>query len=190
MPELADLPGLTTRLSAALTEAKVPHAVTGAIAMAAHGFVRATMDIDVLVIVPSLRLPEVFAIVRTLGFAGEDRALIEAVRARAVAELRSGSASVEIIVPSLPYHHEVLRRSVAGELKGARIPFVTPEDLIVLKMLWLREKDRADIRALLSARQGNLDLGYLRRTLGEILPAEDARHALLQGMIEDAGGAP
>jgi len=177
--DLADLPGLATRLSAALTEAKVPHAVSGAIAMAAHGFVRATMDIDVLVIVPSLRLPEVFAIVRTFGFAGEDRALIDAVRVRAVAELRSGSASVEIIVPVLPYHHEVLRRSVIVDTKGTRVPFVTPEDLVVLKMLWLREKDRADVRALVAARRGRLDEAYIRATLESLLPPGDHRIAEL-----------
>ena len=182
MPDLADLPGLASRLSAALTAAKVPHAVSGAIAMAAHGFVRATMDIDVLVVVPSLRLPEVFAIVRTFGFAGEDRALIEGLRARAVAELRSGSASVEIIVPVLPYHHEVLRRSVVLGSEGKRVPFVTAEDLVVLKVLWLRAKDRADVRALLAARSGTMDLAYIRRTLGELLPAGDHRHAAFEEM--------
>lgn len=190
MPGTADIPDLAIRISAAMTEAGIPHAVSGAVAMAAHGHLRATIDIDVLVVVPSLRLPEVFAVVRRFGFEGEDRALIEEIRARAVAELKSGPSSVEILVPVLPYHHEVLRRSVAMDLGGVRVPFVTAEDLIVLKTLWLRDKDRADIRALLSARRGRVDLDYIRRTLASIVPPEDARHAVLQGMIEDAEGTP
>ena len=41
MAALADLPDLTVRISAALGGAGVPHAVSGALAMAAHGFVGA-----------------------------------------------------------------------------------------------------------------------------------------------------
>jgi len=110
------------------------------------------------------------------------------VRARAVAELRSGSASVEIIVPSLPYHHEVLRRSVVRETKGTRVPFVTPEDLIVLKMLWLRVKDRADVGALLAARSGSLDLAYVRRTLEGLLPEGNPRLADFEEIFRKANG--
>ena len=70
---LHDLPDLAARLSAALSAARVPHAVSGAVARGAYGFVRATKDIEVLVVVPSLRLREVFAIVRRFGFEGDDR---------------------------------------------------------------------------------------------------------------------
>ena len=175
MAALADLPDLAVRISAALTRAAMPHAVSGALAMASHGFVRTTRDIDLLVVVPALRLPEVFAVVRGFGFEGEDRALIESYRERAVAELRSGPASVEILAPVLPYHHEVLRRAVRVDCGGTEVPFVSAEDLVVLKVLWLRDKDRADVRALLAARRGALDDGYVRRVLAELLPGNDPR---------------
>jgi hypothetical protein len=153
--------------------------------MAAHGFVRATRDIDILVAVPAMRLPGVFSIVRGFGFEGEDRLLIEAIRERAVAELRSGPASVEILVPVLPYHHEVLRRAVRIDVGGTPVPFVAAEDLVVLKLLWLRDKDRADVRALLAARKPAPDLAYVRRTLRSLLPDGDPRHGELDRL---AGG--
>jgi predicted nucleotidyltransferase len=154
-------------------------------AMAAHGFVRATRDIDILVVAPAVRLPEVFALVREHGFAGEDRELVAALRERYVAELRSTAASVEILAPVLPYHHRVRERAVRLPVGGIEVPFVAPEDLVVLKMLWLRDKDRGDVRGLLAARRGRLDLDYVRRTLAEIVPAEDPRHGVLETMIRE-----
>ncbi|MCU0725905.1 MAG: hypothetical protein MUE73_08975 [Planctomycetes bacterium] len=171
MAGLADLPDLCARLSAALTAAGVPHAVSGALALGAHGYVRATRDIDILVLVPSIRLPEVFETVRGFGFRGEDRDLILALRERAVAELTAGPASVEILVPVLPYHREVLARARPVEVAGVPVPFVTAEDLVVLKMLWLRDKDRADVRGLLAAGRATLDRAWIRGKLAALLPA-------------------
>lgn len=37
----------------------------------------------------------------------------------------------------------------------------TPEDLILLKMIFHRPKDLEDVRHLLAANAGTLDLGYL-----------------------------
>lgn len=177
MAALADLPDLAVRISAAFSAAGVPHAISGAMAMAAHGFVRATRDIDVLVAVPALRLPEVFGIVRGFGFEGEDRALVRSLRETCVAELRSGPSSVEILAPVLPYHHEVLRRAVTVDAGGTPVPVVAPEDLVVLKMLWLRAKDRADVQAMLAARRGTLDISYVKATLASLLPDKDPRFA-------------
>ena len=188
MAALADLPDLAVRISAGLAKAGIDHAVSGALAMAAHGFVRATRDIDLLVVAPALRLPEAFAVVRGFGFDGEDAALIEALRERAVAELRSGPASVEILAPVLPYHHDVIRRAVRLDAGGTVVPFVSPEDLVVLKMLWLRDKDRADVRALLAARGGRLDAEFVRRTLRDLVPASDPRHAELERLLAATSG--
>jgi len=166
---LADLPDLAARLSRDLDLASVPHAVSGAVALAAYGYVRATRDIDLLVAVPSVRLPEVFEIVRRHGFVGEDRELIASLRQRYLAEMRSGPASVEILVPALPFHDTILSRAVRLEVAGVQVPFVSPEDLVVLKALWHRTKDLADIKALLAARGPEFDRAYVEKTLRGLL---------------------
>lgn len=177
MRALADLPDLALRISSALTGAGVPHVLTGSLAMAVHGFVRATRNIDILVDVPSPRLPEVFAIVRGFGFEGEDRDLLAEARERSVAELRSGPASVEILLPVLPFHRELVGRSATLDADGVPVPCVSAEDLVVLKLLWMRDRDRADLHALLAAGRGRLDLDRVRRILGEVLPERDFRFA-------------
>lgn len=104
----------------------------------------------------------------------------------AVAALRRGPLTVAILVPVLPYHRAVCDRAVPRAVDGASIPVVTAEDLIVLKMLWRRAKDVPDVHALIAGAPG-LDAGYVQRTLGAILPADDPRHAELQAWLARFG---
>jgi hypothetical protein len=169
-----DLRDLTAAISADLTAAAIPHAVSGAIAMAAHGYVRATADLDLLVVVPALRHPQVFDVIRRHGFHGEDRALITALRERFVAALEAGPRRVEVLVPVLPYHHGILGRAVNKLVRGQPVPFVALADLVVLKMLWRRAKDVADVHALVPLLTAS-EREFVRATLGSILPADDPR---------------
>ena len=182
MASPSELPSITAALSADLSNAGIDHAISGATAMAAHGYVRATQDIDVLVVVPDIRLPEVFSIVRKRGFHGQDPDLVRALRDHHVAELRRGTLSVQILRPALPYHHVVLRRAVRLPVSGHAVPFVSREDLVVLKLLWHRTKDIADIQALLAAAGATLDVAYVRTTLGQLLPDGDPRHREFDGL--------
>jgi predicted nucleotidyltransferase len=186
---LADLPGLAAAISRDLESAGVRHAVSGAVAMAVHGYVRATQDLDVLVLVSDLELPRVFEVVRRHGFAGDDRELVRQIRDRYVAALRSDPVTVEILVPVLPYHREVLDRASVRDVGGASVPFVTVEDLVVLKMLWRRAKDLADVHALLAS-QETLDADHIRGKLAEILPADDSRHEEIDELLRRLGPKP
>lgn len=188
MAALADLPGLATRISAELDEAGIPHAISGAVAMAAHGYVRATQDLDILVIASAMQLPRVFEIVRAEGFQGDDRDLITAIRERYVAALHAGPVTVEILVPVLSYHRTLVDRSVRLDLPGGRIPLVSVEDLIVLKMLWHRAKDVPDVHALIATTE-ELDRAYIKETLSGILPDGDPRHAEVDDLLRRFGPA-
>jgi hypothetical protein len=183
---LADLPDLAVAISRDLDSAGIPHAITGAVAMAAHGYVRATADLDILVLASAVRLPRVFEIVRARGFTGEDGDLISELRERYVAALRAGPVTVEILVPVLPYHREVVERAVRRELPGGSAPFVTVEDLLVLKTLWRRAKDVPDLHALIASAE-ELDEEYVRETLFGLLPADDPRHAEIESLLRRFG---
>lgn len=173
----ADLYALAARLSADLSEAGIAHAVSGSIAMAAHGYVRGTLDIDVLVVTAGVSLPRAFEVVRHLGFVGEDRDLVASIRDRAVAALRRGPLAIELLVPVIPYHRTLLDRAVRFEVQGTSVPFVSLEDLVVLKMVWRRAKDIADVHALAALAPGRLDSTYIESTLRSILPTGDPRVA-------------
>jgi hypothetical protein len=57
------------------------------------------------------------------------------------------------------------------------------EDLVLLKLLWSRAKDVADIHALLALSGQSFDTDYATSTLEEILPPQDPRHQELRSLI-------
>jgi hypothetical protein len=185
MADPGDLPSLAARVSADLTAAGIVHAVSGSLALGAFTRPRATLDADVLVVAPAIRWPEIFAIARKHGFEGDDPACIASMRERGHAMMQNGVVSLDLLVPVLPYHHEVARRAVRSKLEGQDVPLVTAEDLFVLKSLWWRPKDVADL-LVLAALRDRLDADYVRRTLEGLLPPDDPRHAEVAKLIADA----
>ena len=186
----ADLYALAARVSAGLGAAGIAHAISDSIAMAAHGYVRGTLDIDVLVVTTALSLPKAFAVVRDLGFVGEDRDLIASIRERSVAALRRGPVTIELLVPVLSYHRTLLDRAVHIDVHGTSVPFVSLDDLLILKMLWRRAKDLADVYALAALAVGRVDSAYIASTLRSILPTDDPRVAEVLGILRDATRRP
>lgn len=176
MAARAELSRIAAALSADLAAAGIDHVLTGALALSIHARPRQTQDIDVVVSVPSLRLPAVFAIARRHGFEGDDRRLIAEIRAGSFAQMTSGPLTLDVIVPVLPYHAQVVRRAVRCDVAGTQVPLVTAEDLFVMKVLWHRPKDVADLQ-ILGAIASRLDVAYILATLATLVPPEDPRHA-------------
>jgi hypothetical protein len=179
---LADLSPLAAAVSTDLTAAHIEHVLTGSLVLAVHGFPRQTHDIDIVVAVPSIRLPTVFEIARRHGFEGEDRDLITQIRTKSFAAMTAGPLTLDVIVPVLPYHHEILRRAERREVAGKTVPIVAVEDLFVIKVLWHRPKDEADL-LVLGAMRARLDVAYIRRTLASLIPPDDPRHAEVDRLL-------
>jgi predicted nucleotidyltransferase len=60
---------------------------------------------------------------------------------------------------------EFLARAQRVELDGVDVPVLSPEDLVVTKILAARPKDVEDVAGILLARGENLDLSRIRGTL-------------------------
>ena len=69
---------------------------------------------------------------------------------------------VDIFLAESDYQHELMRRRVQHTVAGTPAWFITVEDLILLKLIANRTRDRADIEDLLLA-SSELDEPYLRR---------------------------
>jgi hypothetical protein len=140
----------------ALSEAGIPHAIGGAIALGHYAEPRPIRDIDVNVFVPPAQRPEVEAALGALGdgppihlFFSED-ALHDAMPA-AVREIESA---------------------------GATIPIVSPEHLVIRKATLDREKDWPDIESLLATT--DLDLAEIESWLCRLAGDDDPRVAKFQ----------
>lgn len=54
---------------------------------------------------------------------------------------------------------------IVVDIDDVAVPVISPEDLLITKMLAGRPKDVEDIRGILYLRAASLDLAYIRRTL-------------------------
>lgn len=183
MTGIGDVSDVVDKVAAVLEQQQVAHAFGGALAQNYWGVVRATQDVDVLAMVPALKLPPLLEALTAAGFRGRDEAgtdipldvaaAREAQRKRGLFEAWLGLVKVELFTPMLPLQHRILERVVMLVWKQRRIPVTTAEDLILLKMVFHRDKDLRDIRAMVATRGATLDRAYLTTQAAQVLePAQ------------------
>ena len=166
----------------------------GAIAYNYYGPPRLTQDVDVLALVPDLKVP---ALVEEFVAAGcrhgeleprtlELRAVLEDLRSSAhLAVFMCRGIRTELFVPWHAFHHRVLERSPERDLEGRRIRIHAAEDLIVFKKIFDRPKDIGDIKAVLLTLKGKLDLERLKSDAKGLLTDESYRE--LEALIARFG---
>lgn len=97
---------------------------------------------------------------------------------------------IDLVIASSPLHREFLERSRPVDIGGVRVPMISPEDLVVTKVLAGRPKDLEDLRGVLLEQPG-LDLDRVRELLGELEAAlgEDKLLRRLERAIRKARSA-
>ena len=149
------------KITAFLEQQHVPYMVIGGMANLIWGEPRATLDVDVTVLVPQ---PAIDGFIESVG---RDYTILVQdpsgfVRDTRVLPVSSQSGiRIDLIFGLLPFEEEAVRRAVPVEAAGRSIRVCTAEDLILMKMISDRPRDLADARAIVRRRILALDLGYL-----------------------------
>lgn len=173
MPPAAGVADLLADLAVALTALRAPWYVFGAQAALIWGRPRLTTDVDVTVKFESADTETLVRALGEHGFALRIEATSEFVRQTRVLPLqheRSGLA-LDVVLAGPGLEDAFLDRAIHVDVAGTRIPIISPEDLIVTKVLAGRGKDLEDIRGVLAERGAGLRLDQIRNTLKVI---EDA----------------
>jgi predicted nucleotidyltransferase len=188
MAEGATAAEVARAVADALERHGLPYALGGAIALGFYAAPRATVDVDVNVFVPPAdELPRALAALADAGFTpDEDERRLQA-RANAEGQFRGsiGGMRVDVFVPAIAYYAQLASRRREVTLLGRRLWIVGPEDLVVLKMMFFRRKDLADVEAILRDQQSSLDRQFIRRQLIELVGAEDERLVALDTIERD-----
>lgn len=185
---MADPPGFpdvqVRALAVAFAAARIPYAFGGAIALTYASEPRGTVDVDINVFLPESAADRVLSVVARLGVEFDPTvARAEVLRAGQV-RLRWGSVPVDLFFAYDSFHDSCAARVREAFLEGEPIPVLSPEDLVVFKTLFDRPKDWIDIAQLLAVQGAAFDAAYVREWLSSILPAEEARLARLDELIE------
>lgn len=139
-----------SQLISALDENEIEYAVCGGLSMAIHGFVRATVDIDILIRQESLE--KAYQVAETKGFAirGLDISFKErAVEIRRVSKIDDDGEVLSLDFPPVTSQvEEVWETREAMDFLGKKLWVVSREGLIKMKTLAGRPQDLADIERL------------------------------------------
>jgi predicted nucleotidyltransferase len=169
---MAKLLEIVDALADVFDRLQVLYAISGALANNFWGIVRTTQDIDCLIAVPAIKLQLLADGLNEIGCsfrndAGEQLAITvpilrEQINQQKFIECHCGLVLVELFVPIVHHHEEILRRAIPIKLGAREVPVITAEDLILLKLVFHRPKDLQDIRGILWVQRGRLDLDYMR----------------------------
>lgn len=180
MPSSAGPAELLSDLAAGLSAVGAQWYVFGAQAALVWGRPRLTTDVDVTVkcSAPTDHL------VRTLearGFTLRIDATESFVRTTRVVPLehRASGLALDLVLAGPGLEDLFLERAVPIDVAGTVVSFISPEDLIVTKLLAGREKDIEDVRGVLAERGAGLDVSQIRTTL-----------ALLEGALGQSDLTP
>ena len=167
MPSAAGLADLLADLAAALTDLHAPWYVFGAQAALIWGRPRLTTDVDATVKIEGADTRGLVVALGAHGFGLRFEATPEFVRQTRVLPLqheRSGLA-LDLVLAGPGLEDRFLDRAIHVDVAGTAIPFISPEDLIVTKVLAGRAKDIEDIRGVLAERGERLRVDQIRDTL-------------------------
>jgi hypothetical protein len=153
----------------------VPYAVMGGLAVRAYGIPRATYDVDFTAAVPRNRLPDLYAAVADLGYTVPEpysAGWVDAVAGMPLVKFRHYLADrgidIDVFLAESAFQVQLLSRRRREDVDGLIVWLVSPEDLVLLKLIAGRPRDIADIGDVLFI-QGRLDEAYMRQwaaTLG------------------------
>ncbi|HEB88439.1 MAG TPA: hypothetical protein ENI85_02620 [Deltaproteobacteria bacterium] len=164
-------------IEAALLSARIPHAFGGAIALAYYATPRATIDIDVNVFVGPDRADDVLAVLVRLGAEEPTRTESTRLHREGQARIRWNATPIDLFFSYDAFHDACMTRRRAYPFgEGETIQVLAPEDLVVFKAVFDREKDWRDIREVAFAMADELDRDLILDWLGRIVGREDERY--------------
>ncbi len=166
MPGAPGVPEALAALAAALPGLCDGWYLFGAQAVQVWGQPRLSVDVDVTVRLGSRDVPSFVAGMRSAGFELRVEDRDDFLRRTSVLPfVHSGtSVPVDVVLAASGAEEEFLSRARVVRIAGAEVHVISPEDLVVTKVLAGRPKDLEDVRGILRSRP-DLDEARVRALL-------------------------
>ncbi|HEU4736440.1 MAG TPA: hypothetical protein VFS48_05390 [Solirubrobacterales bacterium] len=178
--EQPSLPEKVIIIHEALTDAKVPHALGGALALAYYADPRATIDIDINVFVPTESWQKVVDTLTEIGV-NADRLDESALERDGQCRLWWEDNAVDLFFAYDPIHDEMRRQARRVPFGDVTVSILSPEHLAICKAMFDRHKDWIDIEQMLIAGD-DLDLSEIEKWLVRMVGDSDKRVERLKAL--------
>jgi hypothetical protein len=166
---------LLAALARVLRKRRLRWYLFGAEAVVIWGRPRMTADVDVTVEIADAKLPSLVAALKRAGFDGRvDDLLPFAVRTRVLPLVHhKTSLPLDLVLSGPGLEEEFHARARTVKLGNLRVPVISPEDLVVAKLLAQRPNDIEDVHGIVRRQGDELRLAVIRKTLRAIEKALD-----------------
>jgi len=165
----------------------IRYALLGGLATILRGRPRFTQDIDVLLDVPQIALPGLLDELSQRGFSLDRDSVIKQFVQHHMTAFRYGVVRIDWLKPVLPlYAHALAAATSLPWTPRYSLQVLTPEGLIVTKMVAFRPQDQEDIRTLIAANRTEIDADLIRREWADVALGEEDRTAWLEAELAAA----
>ena len=150
------------RFAGELKKRNLRYALIGGLAASMRGRIRATEDLDLILL---SNLDEALSLVESLGDRGFSPLLEDYETVARSALLipiidRASGIQLDLAIGLSGFEQEVVERADPMILEGQEIFVATPEDLVVLKILAGRPQDLQDVKGIVEIHDEQLDWEY------------------------------
>jgi hypothetical protein len=171
----------TAQILAVLEQLRIPHAIGGSIASSIHSIARQSHGVDIAIALDKTQAPALHQAL-VAQFCIDDLAIVDAItygRSFNAIHLASGLKFDFFIAAQHPLGPQEISRAqyIDTDLLGQaplRLPIVSPEDILLAKLLWYRdggqtsERQWNDLRHLARIQGPTLDRAYLDAQLSRL----------------------
>jgi hypothetical protein len=177
---MTSLDRAVVQIATALESMGIDYMIVGGIANAVWGEPRATIDVDVTVAVENPDMPAAIAgLGRSFSVAVPDPdAFVR--RTRVLPLDTPDGIRIDVIFALLSFERDAVHRAATVALAERNVRVVTPEDLILMKIISERPRDQADAEALIRRRANILDRAYLEPRIKEFADSLERPQILAQ----------
>lgn len=164
-----EIEDLLIKIAKILDKLEIPYIITGGMAVSVWGRPRFTADIDIVVEISpkniKLLAKELLAVDKDVYVSEE--AMQEALERKGEFNFihPQSQLKVDFWVIKNEFNKQELQRAVSKDMFGYKINFVSPEDLILSKLLWSKDlesfKQLEDIKSVLKI--SKVDLDYVKK---------------------------
>ena len=173
-------------IASVLAQRGIPYAVMGGLAVRVYAIPRFTNDVDLTISLDREELPSLFDSLQSVGCEIPSpfrEGWLDSVAGLPLfkAEFYETGRSIEIdvFVSETDFQRSLIERRRIIETPAGQISFVSPEDLILLKLIASRPRDLVDVQDILFT-LGQLDLPYLEHWAQALSLSDALQIALAQ----------
>ncbi len=158
---------LLRRVAEALDRVGIDYVIVGGQAVLVYGEPRLTRDIDITLLASPDDLDRVMRIIKNLKLnvlVDDVESFIRKTWVLPTYDPESGFR-VDFIFSWTPFEREAVKRAVLKNVEDYPVKFISPEDLIVMKLVAGRPRDIEDVKGIL--RRIDVDVDYIINWLEE-----------------------